>query len=139
MSKDKRDDSEKRIVKQMKVTPLLTKILTEAMKYAKELHKTYPLDLRFLRRIIRVQVYHAKEMPLYDKDYDEQLTKALEIVNGGNFAKLIEKTKTLKEIEVERLTVERLAVDSLAGDSLADDSLSDGNTDSEKSASKDKQ
>jgi len=103
-------------------------------KYAKELHKTYPLDLRFLRRIIRVQVYHAKEMPLYDKDYDEQLTKALEIVNGGNFAKLIEKTKTLKEIEVERLAVDRLAVDS-----LADDSLSDGNTDSEKSASKDKQ
>ena len=79
-------------------------------------------------------MYHAKEMPLYDKDYDEQLTKALEIVNGGNFAKLIEKTKTLKEIEVDSL-----AGDSLAGDSLADDSLSDGNTDSEKSASKDKQ
>ena len=71
--------------------------------YAKELYKKYPLDLRFLRRIIRVQVYHAKEMPLYDKDYDEQLTKALEIVNGGNFSSLIKTTKTLKEIENERL------------------------------------
>ena len=77
--------------------------------YAKELHKKYPLDLRFLRRIIRVQVYHAKDLPLYDKDYDEQLTKALEIVNSKDFATLIKNTKTLKEIENERLASEQVA------------------------------
>lgn len=79
--------------------------------YAKTLSKKYPLDLRFLRRVIRVNVNRAREMPLYDKDYDEQLTKALEIVNGGNFASLMKEVKTLKEIETERLANEKKASD----------------------------
>ncbi|MBQ3824916.1 MAG: S41 family peptidase [Spirochaetaceae bacterium] len=78
----------------------------EIASYAKKLAKKYPLDLCFLRRIVRVQVYRAREMPLYDKDYDKQLTKALEIVNGDNFAALMKNVKTLKEIEAERLAAE---------------------------------
>ena len=77
--------------------------------YAKTLSKKYPLDLRFLRRVIRVSVNRAREMPLYDKDYDEQLTKALEIANGGKFSSLMKSVKTLKEIETERLAQEEKA------------------------------
>ncbi|MCR5605586.1 MAG: S41 family peptidase [Treponema sp.] len=74
--------------------------------YAETLHKTYPLDLKFLRRLIRVQVYHGKEMPLYDSDYDSQLAKALEIVHDKNYAELVKNTKTLKQLENERLLAE---------------------------------
>jgi len=71
---------------------------------AEELNKIYPIDLRTLRRFIRVEVNHKKlnVSEVYDLDYDIQLTKALEIIKTEDFSKLLKSTKTLKELELER-------------------------------------
>ncbi len=77
---------------------------------AEELNKTYPFDLRTLRRFIRVEVNHQKHdvSEVYDLDYDIQLNKALEIIKTEDFNTLLKNAKTLKELENERLEKEAL-------------------------------
>lgn len=70
--------------------------------YGEELKKTYPLDARLLRRLIRMKVNRTKTTALYDLDYDIQLKKALEILKTNSpktFFDLVAKTKTLKELQ----------------------------------------
>lgn len=71
---------------------------------AQELYKTYPFDLRTMRRFIRVEVKHQKHdvSEIYDLDYDVQLKKALELLKSENFSTLLKNTKTLKDLEIER-------------------------------------
>ena len=71
---------------------------------AEELYKTYPFDLRTMRRFIRVEVNHRNHdiSEVYDLDYDIQLKKALEIIKTEDFSTLLKNTKTLKELELER-------------------------------------
>lgn len=77
-------------------------------QFANELAKDYPLDTRVLRRIIRLNVTFIGESPLYDYDYDIQLLRAVELTQQPDFFKLLENTKTLKELETERLANEAL-------------------------------
>lgn len=72
----------------------------EIAKYAEEIEKSYPIDLRLLRRLIRVQLNSSTNM-VYDLDFDLQLNTALDIIKSGNFEELIKNTKTLKELEEE--------------------------------------
>ena len=65
--------------------------------------KTYPIDERLIRRLLRVQVQRTQTSPLYDLDYDIQLAKAIEIIQNNDFADLMRKTKTLKELQQEAL------------------------------------
>ena len=65
--------------------------------------KTYPVDERLLRRLIRIQVQRTQGSPLYDLDYDLQLAKAIEIIQSDNYSDLMRKTKTLKELQDEAL------------------------------------
>lgn len=73
----------------------------EIAKAAEELAKTYPIDLRILRRLIRVQAKKAQSAALYDMDYDIQLQEALKIVQRPDFFDLVKNTKTLKELQEE--------------------------------------
>ena len=70
--------------------------------FAIELNKTYNLDLRLLRRLIRIRVWKTEPTHLYDLDYDIQLNAALDVLkNENDFYKLVKSTKTLKELQEE--------------------------------------
>ena len=73
----------------------------EIASYAKVLQKDYDLDLRLLRRLVRVEVGRTKDPRLYDLDFDVQLVEAMKILDQGNFKKLVKNTKTLKELQEE--------------------------------------
>ena len=73
---------------------------------AKVIAKTYPIDERLIRRLLRIQVQRTRVSPLYDLDYDIQLVKAIEIIQNNNFSDLMRKTKTLKELQEEALAQE---------------------------------
>ena len=70
--------------------------------FAIELNKTYNLDLRLLRRLIRIRVWKTEPTHLYDLDYDIQLNAALDVLkNHDDFNNLVRSTKTLKELQEE--------------------------------------
>ncbi|MCQ2601139.1 MAG: S41 family peptidase [Treponema sp.] len=69
--------------------------------YAQELKKTYNMDIRLLRRLIRVETLRTKKAPVYDLDYDVQLVEALKIVKNPKFASLVKSTKSLKQLQAE--------------------------------------
>lgn len=70
-------------------------------KLAKELSKTYPMEERLLRRLIRLEADKVREPRLYDLDFDLQLNAALEIVQKQDFKQLVAEAKTLKELQEE--------------------------------------
>lgn len=70
--------------------------------YAKELSGKVALNERLLRRIIRIKVWRTQPNHLYDLDYDVQLNGALEVLRTNpDFKKLLNSTKTLKELQLE--------------------------------------
>lgn len=73
----------------------------EISAYASTLAKTYPLEERLLRRLIRNQVNKTEPAALYDLDYDLQLGKALELIERNDFASMVKNAKTLKELQSE--------------------------------------
>ena len=73
----------------------------EIAQLAKELNKTYPINQRLLRRLIRLEADKVREPRLYDLDYDIQLNAALEVVQKKDFNKLVKEAKTLKELQQE--------------------------------------
>ena len=75
--------------------------------YAKELQKTYALELRVLRRIISNEVYRIGTQPIYDLDYDLQLVEAIRILRNENFKELMKKTKTISELQAEAKAAEK--------------------------------
>lgn len=77
---------------------------------AEKLAKDYPFDLRLLRRLVRVQVQRHQPTPLYDMDYDLQLKEAIKILQNGDFTSLVEKTKTLKQLQDEAAAENTVAV-----------------------------
>ena len=66
---------------------------------AKTIAKTYPIEERLIRRLLRIQVQRTQVSPLYDLDYDVQLVKAIELIQNNNFSDLMRNTKTLKELQ----------------------------------------
>ena len=74
---------------------------SDIVSYAELLQKDYDLDLRLLRRLVRVEVGRTKEPRLYDLDFDTQLVEAMKVLDQGNFNDLVKNTKTLKELQEE--------------------------------------
>jgi len=74
---------------------------SQIFNYAEELYKTYPLELRVLRKMIRNECDRHKPARLYDLDYDIQLTTALDIIRTESFKSLMATSKTLKEMSQE--------------------------------------
>lgn len=68
--------------------------------FAQTLAKTYPLELRLLRRLISMEVNRTKPTELYDLDFDVQLRAALDVFSDKDFQKLVRSTKTIKELQV---------------------------------------
>lgn len=66
---------------------------------ARSITATYSVDERIVRRLIRNQVQRLQETPLYDLDYDLQLTAAIDILKTGKWNNLMKNTKTLKELQ----------------------------------------
>ena len=73
----------------------------EIEQLAQELYKTYPMEQRILRRLIRLEADKVREPRLYDLDFDLQLNAALEIVQRNDFNQLVAEAKTLKELQEE--------------------------------------
>ena len=69
----------------------------EIANYAKTLKKTYNLEERLLRKMIRNEIYRTRSSLLYDLDFDLQLQAAIEVSKKPNFSKMLAQTKTLKE------------------------------------------
>lgn len=70
--------------------------------YAETLKAEYKLDSSLLRKLIRNQVNRTKPASLYDLDYDVQLKAALDLLKDTkDFKKLLESTKTLKQLQLE--------------------------------------
>ena len=93
------------ITETVEKTPNMTE--NDISKAAKSIAKTYPIDERLIRRLLRIQVQRTQVSPLYDLDYDVQLAKAIEIIQNNNFNDLMRKTKTLKELQDEALAQEQ--------------------------------
>lgn len=72
----------------------------EIAEKAKELAKTYPIEERLLRRLIRVQLPNSASI-VYDLDYDNQLQAALDVLKTKDFNSLLKSTKSLKELQEE--------------------------------------
>ena len=75
---------------------------SQIAKEAEKLHSQYPaIELFYLRKLIRNEVYRTKGAMLYDLDWDVQLTAALDILSGSreDFRNLVKNTKTLKELQ----------------------------------------
>jgi carboxyl-terminal processing protease len=70
---------------------------TEISAYAKRLKKDYNLEERILRKLIRNEIDRTTSSRLYDLDFDLQLNAAINVIESGNFKKLMESAKTLKE------------------------------------------
>ncbi len=73
----------------------------EIQQLATELYKTYPMEERLLRRLIRLEADKVREPRLYDLDFDLQLNAALDIVRRQDFDTLVAEAKTLKELQEE--------------------------------------
>jgi carboxyl-terminal processing protease len=86
----------------------------DIVAYAQELQKTYKLDLRTLRRIIRLEVYRPKGGIQYDLDYDVQLNAALAIVKKEDFQALMKMTKTLKDLQKDAQKAAALAAQTVS-------------------------
>lgn len=72
---------------------------SDISKEAEKIAKTYPVDVRLIRRLLRIQVQKTQPAPLYDMDYDLQLQAALNVLNQGDFEELVKSTKTLKQLQ----------------------------------------
>jgi len=74
----------------------------EIASFARTLAASYKLDLRLLRRLIKLQVNRTKPAELYDLDFDIQLKAALETFDRSDFDTLVKSAKTLKELQAEQ-------------------------------------
>ena len=81
----------------------------EIAAYAQTLSQDYALDLRTLRRLIRMETERTGPASLYDLDFDIQLCAALDVVAADNFSALVHNAKTLKELQEEAAAQEELA------------------------------
>ena len=70
-------------------------------KAATEIKKTYDIDERIIRRLLRVQVQRTQPAALYDLDYDLQLNAAIRLIQDGHYEELVKSTKTLRQLQDE--------------------------------------
>jgi carboxyl-terminal processing protease len=71
--------------------------------FARELNGEYHIDLLLLRRLIRNEQNRTAIAPVYDLEYDVQLQEAVNILKEGNYSRLMQTTKTLKELQNEAI------------------------------------
>jgi carboxyl-terminal processing protease len=72
-----------------------------AERIARELRKAYPVEQRLLKKLVMQEFYRTHIAPLYDLEYDLQLTSAREILLKENVPELLKSTKTVRELQEE--------------------------------------
>jgi carboxyl-terminal processing protease len=90
---------ENRIPDFVKANPQADPSAAEA--FVRQLHETYQLDLTLLRRLVRDEQNRTAVAPVYDLEYDVQLQEAVNILRNGNYGRLMQTTKTLKDLQEE--------------------------------------
>ena len=70
-------------------------------KFASDIASNYNIDIRIIRRLLRIQVQRTQPSALYDLDYDLQLNAAIQIIKDKNFSDLVKNTKTLRQLQDE--------------------------------------
>jgi carboxyl-terminal processing protease len=100
------EEEEKALGELLKTTKLAdfvagTKDLTspEAERFARELAKTYRVDVRVLKRLVMQEYYRTHISPLYDLEYDVQLKAAVDVIKKEDMGALLRGTKTVKELQ----------------------------------------
>ncbi|MDR2344296.1 MAG: S41 family peptidase [Spirochaetaceae bacterium] len=71
--------------------------------FARQLQDEYGLDFSLLRRLIRDEENRTVIAPVYDLEYDVQLQEAVKIIREGVYYKLIQNTKTLRDLQEESI------------------------------------
>jgi carboxyl-terminal processing protease len=71
----------------------------KAETYAKELSKSYPVEVRVLKRLVMQEYYRTHISPLYDLEYDIQLKAAVDILQKEDIPALLQTTKTVHELQ----------------------------------------
>jgi carboxyl-terminal processing protease len=72
--------------------------------FIRQLHEAYQLDLSLLRRLVRDEQNRTVIAPVYDLEYDVQLQEAVNILRNGSYGRLMQSTKTLKDLQDEAVT-----------------------------------
>jgi carboxyl-terminal processing protease len=70
-------------------------------EFAGMLGEKYGLDAEPLRLLVRNEQNRKTPAPVYDLEYDAQLRKAVDILEGGSYKRLMEGTKTLRQLQDE--------------------------------------
>lgn len=71
----------------------------EAEAFARELAKTYTVDVRILKRLVTQEYYRTHISPLYDTEYDIQLKAAVDILLKEDVPALLKNVKTVHELQ----------------------------------------
>jgi len=71
----------------------------EAEAFARTLSKTYPVEIRVLKRLVLQEFYRTHITPLYDMEYDVQLKAAVDVLLKEDVPALLRTTKTVKELQ----------------------------------------
>ncbi|GHV76013.1 peptidase S41 [Spirochaetia bacterium] len=80
--------------------------------FARELNGEYGINLSLLRRLIRNEQNRTAIAPVYDLEYDVQLQEAVNILRAGNYGRLMQTTKTLRELQNEAVLEDDTALAS---------------------------
>ncbi len=91
---DRLEKSEE-IVKYVESNPELNE--SQIASYAYKLKKSYNIEERILRKLVRNEIDRMHSSRLYDLDFDIQLNAALDVIRKNDFQALMKTTKTLKE------------------------------------------
>lgn len=74
----------------------------EMENFAEQLEKKYNIRKKLILRLIKIEYNRSHEAPVIDYEDDEQLQKAVEILNTQDVNALSAKTKTLFEMQEEQ-------------------------------------
>jgi carboxyl-terminal processing protease len=96
--------------------PNLTDVQAEA--FARTLSAKYPVELRVLTRLVMQEYYRTHIMPLYDLEYDIQLKAAVDILLKEDVHALLQKTKTV--LELQEAAKQKIAAASAGSEAKTD-------------------
>jgi carboxyl-terminal processing protease len=91
--------TENRIPAFVEANPQAGPTVVEA--FVRQLNQEFQLDLSLLRRLVRNEQNRTVIAPVYDLEYDVQLQEAVKILRNGDYGRLMQTTKTLKDLQDE--------------------------------------
>jgi carboxyl-terminal processing protease len=84
--------------------------------YAIELQKTYNLEARLLRRLIRLEVMRTRGNMLYDYDFDVQIQKVLPFFDKTDYSEQLQSVKTVLTMQEEAVELKNKNLTSTVTD-----------------------